>query len=160
MEPHVSFTHKNMKSDLDSFNERQSAGTPREGNAAEPQQESETGRCPATPCSAAFGGPGVMLEVLPSEYESDGSLRSDTRSGPERDTDAWMDDPIVPIHWDSALECDLVLRDLCKRSPKPVLPEQMKALLERWRSLGRPHPRVFLGKTKPQNHAPLPQGIQ
>ena len=33
--------------------ERQSAGTPREGNAVEPQQESETGRCPDTPCSAS-----------------------------------------------------------------------------------------------------------
>jgi hypothetical protein len=42
-----------MNSDSNSSSERQSAGTPREGEATELQQQSETGRCSDTSCSAS-----------------------------------------------------------------------------------------------------------
>ena len=111
--------------------ERQSAGTPCEGNAVEPQQGSETGRCPATPCSAWFDlfCGAVINEVM----RANPKVRITCEPSSEAETGfVWVYLGLIMDNVSTTLE-GCVGR---------AVQEHAEMLLERWNPTGRALPSV------------------
>jgi hypothetical protein len=76
------------------------------------------------------------------QYGSAETLETGTHGSLESDKHAWLDDPILPKLWGSALEgCQEVRNILCKQYN--LSESNLLELLEAWRSRDFPHPRAF-----------------